>query len=327
MKSQRIIFLLVTLTSLLYSNSKYTVTTYFEPLRYDETNGGYMIRDSERAIMRFIPTDKENNKKTQSIYSELPLASYWKVGRNSLGMKPDYSKCREEPKYPDDLEYKTWGERESLPKYINYKKISTEYEECTSNVTQTFDSQTKYKYYYARMPENHLVDYPKKSDLYYRWNLSFYVGGVNDLAIEAVPDEYKNSLEQLRSHKCHKWGASVNHTCYDLPNGDKNIYYALREELFIKDKNGKQEPNRYLMDVRVSEPLKWIQIDGIEINQEIYEYIDKTCKESFFCHLNNYTGTLSQEQKNYVEKVKWSKDKVWKEEIKKESKGSSNPWR
>ena len=122
MKSQKVLFFLVALTSLLYSNSKYTVTTYFEPLRYDEANGGYMIRDSERAIMRFIPTDKENNKEIQSIYSELPLASYWKVGRNSLGMKPDYSKCGEEPKYPDDLEYKTWGERESLPKYINYKK-------------------------------------------------------------------------------------------------------------------------------------------------------------------------------------------------------------
>ena len=325
MKSQRIIFFLLVLTSLLYSNSKYTVTTYFEPLRYDEANGGYMIRDSERAIMRFIPTDKENNKEMQSIYSELPLASYWKVGRNSLGMNPDYSKCGEKPKSPKyKIELgKDYREKEKE----EYYKRFDEYRECTSNVTQTFDSQTKYKYYYARMPENHLVDYPKKSDLYYRWNLSFYVGGVNDLAIEAVPDEYKNSLEQLRSHKCHKWGASVNHTCYDLPNGDKNIYYALREELYVKDEDGKQEPNRYLMDVRVSEPLKWKQIDGIEINQEIYEYIDKTCKESFFCHLNNYTGILNQEQKDYVEKVKWSKDKVWKEEKKKESKGSSNPWR
>ena len=176
------------------------------------------------------------------------------------------------------------------------------------------------------MPENHLVVYPKKSDLHYRWNLSFYVGGVNDLKLKAVPDEYKNRLEQLRVHNCHTWGG-IDNNCYDLPNGDKNIYYALREELYIKDEDGKQEPNRYLMDVRVSEPLKWIQIDGIEINQEIYEYIDKVCKESFFCHLNNYTGTLSQEQKDYVQKVKWSKDEVWKEEIKKESKGSSNPWR
>lgn len=177
------------------------------------------------------------------------------------------------------------------------------------------------------MPESHLINYPKKSDLHYRWNDSLFIGGVNDLAIEAIPDEYKNNLEQLRSHKCHKWGAKVNHTCYDLPNGDKNIYYAIREELYIKDEDGKQKPNRYLMDVRVSEPLDWIEINGIEIDKEIYEYIDKTCKDPFFCHLNNYTGTLSQEQKDYVEKVKWSKDKVWKEEKKKESKGSSNPWR
>lgn len=38
------------------------------------------------------------------------------------------------------------------------------------------------------MPENHLVHYPKKSELHFRWNLPFYIGGVNDLAIEAVPE-------------------------------------------------------------------------------------------------------------------------------------------
>ncbi|MBP9479768.1 MAG: hypothetical protein KBF12_14290 [Sebaldella sp.] len=323
MKSQRIIFFLIALTSLLYSNNG-TATAYFEPLRYDEANGGYVIRESKfRAIdYKTNERDKELQKKPTN-----PYVAYWKVGRNSLGMKPDYSKCGEEPKYPDDLEYKTWGERERLPKYINYKKTRTEYEECTSNITQTFDSQIKYKYYYARMPESHLINYPKKSDLHYRWNDSLFIGGVNDLAIEAIPDEYKNNLEQLRSHKCHKWGAKVNHTCYDLPNGDKNIYYAIREELYIKDEDGKQKPNRYLMDVRVSEPLNWIEINGIEIDKEIYEYIDKTCKDPFFCHLNNYTGALSQEQKDYVKKVKWNKDEVWKEEKKKESKGSSNPWR
>jgi hypothetical protein len=324
MRNKKVLFFLIALTSLLYSNNKgSTATAYFEPLRYDESNGGYSIRESNFRIYDYGADEgkTELQKKPTN-----PYLGYWKVGRNSLGIDPDYTKCGEEPKYPDDLEYKTWNERENLPKYINYKKIKFEYNACTSNVTQTFDSQTKYKYYYARMPQNHLINYPKKSNLHYRWNHSFYVGGVNDLKLKAVPDEYKNSLEQLRVHNCHTWGG-IDNNCYDLPNGDKNIYYAIREELYIKDEDGKQKPNRYLMDVRVSEPLKWIQIDGIEINQDIYEYIDKVCRDPFFCHLNNYTGTLSQEQKNYVEKVKWSKDKVWKEEIKKESKGSSNPWR
>ena len=102
------------------------------------------------------------------------------------------------------------------------------------------------------------------------------------------------------------------------------VYYKSAYDTAISGKFNNNYLNSY-----ITGSLKQGNLDNtlIEIDKEIYEYIDKTCKDPFFCHLNNYTGALSQEQKDYVKKVKWNKDEVWKEEKKKESKGSSNPWR
>jgi hypothetical protein len=36
----------------------------------------------------------------------------------------------------------------------------------------------------------------------------------------------------------------------------------------------------------------------------------------FFCHFNDYIGDLTAEQKDYVEKVKWSTDLKWVEKVK-----------
>lgn len=305
----------------------YTYTVYFEPLRYDKENAGHLVidkKDTKMSTYGVIVSDTKNSKE-QIVKAKEPLVSYWKIARNPLGMKPDTSECGKDP-----LSYKptkdiTIEERER--EFEEHQKKERKYWSCRERVEDTFDLQTTYKYYYAKMPENHLVHYPKKSELHFRWNLSFYIGGVNDLAIEAVPEIYKNNLDKLRGHKCHKWGASVNHTCYDLPNGNKNIYYALREELYTEVNGKKEEPNKYLLDVRVSEPLNWIEIEGIEINKDIFDYLEKVCEKRELCHLNDYTGALTQEQKEYIKKNKWSTDKVWKEKPKKEDKGSSNPWR
>ncbi|BAK74050.1 hypothetical protein [Arcobacter sp. L] len=315
---KRNIFLLVIIQSLIigcspFESNKgtYTTTTYFEPLRYDKNNGGYMIRDTERISFSLDLIDKERNKDVQKVPADIPFLAYWKIGRNPLGMDPDYKECGEKPrlaKYKLELgeEYREKEMEEYFEKFDLYRA-------CTDNVTETFNSQTTYKYYYAKMPENHEVIYPAKSDMYYRWNLSFYIGGVNDLSIEAVPNEYKRTLEKLRTHECHKWGDPI---CYDLPNGDKNIYYAINEESYIIEDNKKVPKNRYSMDVRVSEPLNWIEIVGIEINKDMFDYLEKVCKRTFFCHFNDYPGDLTAEQKDYVEKVKWSKDLKWVEKIK-----------
>lgn len=61
MKSQRILFILIALTSLLYSNNG-TATAYFEPLRYDEANGGYVIRES-----KFRAIDYETNERDKKL--------------------------------------------------------------------------------------------------------------------------------------------------------------------------------------------------------------------------------------------------------------------
>jgi methyl coenzyme M reductase subunit D len=111
-----------------------------------------------------------------------------------------------------------------------------------------------------------------------------------------------------------------------LPNGDKNIYYAINEEPYIIEDGKKKPKNRYSMDVRVSEPLNWIEVEGIEIDKEMFDYLNKICEDSLVCHLNNYTGALTQEQKEYIKKNKWSTDLEWIEKPKKEYE-SSNPWR
>lgn len=310
-----------------FDDENYTFTDYFEPLRYDKENGGYMIAgngNTKFTIFDFTLSDTKNSKE-QIVKAKAPLVSYWKIGRNPLGMKPDYSECGEYIPLYKPTKGITIEERER--EFEEHQKKDDKRSACRKNIREVFEPQTSYKYYYAKMPENHLVHYPKKSVLHFRWNISNYIGGVNDLAIEAVPEVYKNNLDKLRGHKCHKWGASSNHTCYDLPNGDKNIYYALREELYKEVNGEKVEPNSYLMDVRVSEPLNWIEIDGIEINKDIYEYLNKVCEKIELCHLNDYTGALTQEQKEYIKKNKWSTDEVWKEKPQKEDNGSSNPWR
>ncbi|OCL85349.1 hypothetical protein AAX26_02021 [Aliarcobacter thereius] len=290
----------------------YTDASYFEPLRY-ENNGGHMTLDSERIIFKIRLNDDESNKEVQELFAEIPYIAYWKIVRNPLGMKPDYSICGERPRL---AEYKLELGKEYRKKEREYyDKKDTEYRECTANVTDTFDSKTVYKYYYAKMRQVHKVIYPKKSDMYYRWNINYYIGGVNDLAIEAVPEKYRENLDKLRSHKCHKWGASANHTCYDLPNGDKNIYYGLREEQYIIEEGKKVPKNRYPMDVRISEPIDWVEIEGIEINKDMFDYLEKVCERTYDCNLNVYKGELTEEQRDYIEAVKWDKDRVYEEKL------------
>ena len=203
----------------------YTFTDYFEPLRYDKENGGYMIAgngNTKFTIFDFTLSDTKNSKE-QIVKAKEPLVSYWKIGRNPLGMEPDYSKCDKEPRYEfnmdrlkeqinrdheeylrvkDDVklytEYKKRKEEEARLRDIEYE-VQDKYKACRKRIKETFDSQTTYKYYFAKMPENHLVHYPKKSELHFRWNISNYIGGVNDLKLKSVPEIYQNSLDKLRT--------------------------------------------------------------------------------------------------------------------------------
>ena len=295
----------------------YTSASYVEPLRYDKDNGGHLVviigrNETDYSSYRIRLNDDENNKEEQIVFSSLPYIAYWRIARNPLGMKPDYSVCGERPILAEyNLEL---GKEYRKKEREYYDKKDTEYRACRKKTTSIFDSKTVYRYYYAKMREDHKIRYPKKSEMYYRWNINYYIGGVNDLAIEAVPDKYKSKLDELRSHKCHKWGASANHTCYDLPNGDKNIYYGLREEQYIIE-DGKRVPkNRYPMDVRISEPIDWVEIEGIEINKDMYDYLERgKNRYTFFMHFNEYKGELTEEQREYIEAVKWDKDRVYEE--------------
>lgn len=314
----RSIFVLAILFLVACSSSNkgtYTETSYVEPIRYDKENGGYLVvNETDYASFKLILNDKESDKNAQEVPAYLPYIAYWKIARNPLGMdvKPK-EECGEEPEYPDLPVTTNFDEIEKFPKYIEYKKERDAHKECIKKVVRNFNSQTKYKYYYAKMKPNTKIIYPAKSDMFYRWNISYFIGGVNDLSIEAVPEKYKTNLDKLRTHDCHKWGDSI---CYDLPNGDKNIYYAIHEEPYIIE-DGKKVPQKYYsMDVRISKPLDWVEVEGIEISAKMFYYLEKVCKKTFFCHFNDliiskYKEEFTPLQKEYIEATKWDLDVKW----------------
>src|SRR5574344_2048383 len=132
----------------------YTYTTYFEPLRYDKENGGYMTKDSERIMFRIVPFDKKS-KEAQISPLKSPFMAYWKIGRNPLGMKPVYDKCGNEPSLYKDFNYKDSSElaKEETIKFKNYMKARRKWIDCiddlpseyAKDVIKTFNSQTTYK--------------------------------------------------------------------------------------------------------------------------------------------------------------------------------------
>ena len=310
---------------------KYSFVVMTIPPLYDEQKGGYLIPSvnyeyGSDTMSRFgdrygsIITRYKNDG-----LIEEPLRSLWKIVRNPDGHRADYSKCGEEPKYPNYQKGMTDEYHEKLK--ITYRKGKKLYDQCTDKIYNYYNSKYTNEYFYARMPQDYKLIYPKtKSSRHASWQITLFNGRVNDLTPDSVPNKY--NLDELNSHKCQKWGGRATPLCYDLPGEDKNLYYSIREELYHKTQSDAKysTSTESIKDVRISPSLDWYEIKGIKIDKTIYDYLFERCKSGWkFCHLNDYEGDLTAEQKEYVKTVKWEEDKTWTIKDKKVHK--PNPWK
>jgi hypothetical protein len=295
---------------------KYSFVAMTIPPLYDKEKGGYLVPSvnyeyGSKIISQFgdrfgsiIKTHKNDG------LIEEPLRSLWKIVRNPDGHRTNYSSCGKEPKRP--IYIVELGKEKRERDWEIYKQKDRKVRNCISKIKEKYNSKYTTEYFYARMPQDYKLIYPKtKSPRHASWQITLYNGRVNDLSPKAIPDKYKNNLNELRSHKCQKWGSPI---CRDLPGKDENIYYSIREELYHKTQSDAKysTSTASLSDVRVSQPLDWHEIKGIRIDKTIYDYLFERCKSGWkFCHLNDYKGDLTPEQKEYLENTKWSQDKRW----------------
>lgn len=292
---------------------KYSFVAMTIPPLYDEQKGGYLVAEG-KVITRLGDRFGSiiSRYKNDGLIEE-PLRSLWKIVRSPDGHRANYSSCGEKP------ELKSWtkgvtDEEWELRKNI-YDNEYDKYRNCIREVSNKYNSKKSTEYFYARMPQDYKLIYPKtKSPRHASWQITLYNGRVNDLTPDSVSDKYRNNLNELNSHKCQKWGGRATPLCYDLPGSDENIYYSIREELYHKTKSDAKysTSTASLSDVRVSPPLDWHEIKGIKIDKKIYDYLFERCKSGWkFCHLNDYKEALTKEQKEYIENTKWSQDKRW----------------
>ncbi len=195
-----------------------------------------------------------------------------------------------------------------------WEKMYDKREACVKKHQAKDKANEKTRYYYARTPKSHKIIYPKKGERHSHWELTLYGGRVGDLSSEAIEPEELANISQFRTHLCSKYGSSVQNICFDLPGKDHNAYYTIREVKY-SDPNRKREPGENpnyrpqwetLYDVRISPPTPWIEIEGIEIDENMYKYLEKECRfGEKYCHLDKYKGKLTKEQEAYVKSVSW----------------------
>lgn len=278
------------------------------PLKYDKEDGGYLT--DTKGILRFGQYHVSFwNKYNGEVKG--PIASTWFIER-AINGKPDYFKeCGEKLRFEEwektvekQKETESWDDW-----YKPYFEIGTKRSKCIKKVKAKFESEKSYKYFYSKSLQNHKIIYPIRTKRHAAWQFIIYKGRVGDLSLEALTPKQKEDINKLRSHKCYKWGDPQ---CYDLPGEDSNLYYGVREELYKKEKSTAKisVETEYLHDIRVSSPIKWTEIEGIKINKDMYNYVYQECRKGErYCHFNNYKGNLTPEQKEYIQKVKWTSDK------------------
>jgi len=240
------------------------------------------------------------------------IVNVWKVTRLKGG-KTDLDKvCGERPKLAEYIPNMDKVKREK-EKEIYFKEKNRVWD-CYEQHQAKDKANEKTRYYYERTPKQHKIAYPQKGERHSHWELTLYGGRVGDLSSEAIEPEELANITQFRTHLCSKYGSSMQNICFDLPGKDHNAYYTIREVKY-SDPNRKREagesPDYHpvwedLYDVRISAPTPWIEIEGIEIDEKMYQYLEKECRYGEeFCHLDKYKGSMTKEQRAYVKKVSW----------------------
>jgi len=310
--------------SLAQEKDSFSLVINTMPLKYEEDKGGYLI--DTKGILRFGQYSQASmfSKKYGKI--EGPIASAWYITRSSLNEKEIILKhCGNYPIKPKEylvysnIKNKSKNEINEIEfQWKNYHIDSNLHGDCRFKVKKEYiEPSYSNQYYYVKALPNLKITYPKKHERHASWQAIVFKGRVGDLTSEALTSEQKNNLEDLRAHKCYKWSRFLGvpqKACYDLQGKDSSIYYGIRQELFKENKSSaKYSVNtEHLRDIRIYPPVKWTEIKGIKINKEMYDYVYQQCRQGKdYCHFNNYKGSLTKEQKEYIKTVTWKTDKVY----------------
>jgi len=246
------------------------------------------------------------------------IVDVWKVTRIKGGKNDLRKMCGERPKELRRWSQEEWREKGADEKWDRaqeaYWKIERKRRTCVKKHQAKDKANEKTRYYYARTLQSHKIVYPQKAERHSHWELTLYGGRVGDLSSEAIEPEELVNISQFRTHLCSKWGSSMKNICFDLPGKDHNAYYTIREVKY-SDPNRKREAGESLdyhpvwedlYDVRISVPTPWIEIEGMEIDANMYKHLEKECHYGEkYCHLDKYKGSMTKEQQAYVKKVSW----------------------
>lgn len=246
------------------------------------------------------------------------VAAVWKITRLKGG-KPDFDElCGNEPKMSEfDENIRTQNE---IDKFQYFKLRDLEYDKfkitrrnrnnCIRKQQKTAKKEQRTIYYYARTKANYEVKFPKKAQGHAHWQMSVYAGRVGDLTPEALTAEQLADTSKLRAHKCYRYRKNFgvpNKACYDLPGKDSSLYYTLRAVKYTQNNAHKKvykSPWESILDVRISPPTPWTEIEGIEIDEKMYKHLDYWCDIEKYCNFDRYKGSMSEVQRAYVDMVK-----------------------
>ena len=241
------------------------------------------------------------------------IGSLWKI-TYIKGGPPDYDKlCGKEPKKPrrwTQEEWKQSGAKEKREKeWEEYIKKRRRYYSCVEKVQEDAEKRKRSRYFYARSTPDHKIVYQPKKEGHEYWEATIYNGRVSDLTVDALSEEQKKNIKKLRAHPCYKYDELYGvrqKECYDLPGKESSIYYVIRSIPVYRSGLTGDELIEQLSyrDILIAPPVEWTEIEGIEIDKAMYDYLKERCRiGEEFCTLDYYEGPMTQKQREYVKRV------------------------
>ncbi len=240
------------------------------------------------------------------------IGSLWKITYIKGGL-PDYDKlCGKEPVWKDWTREQLLAEgaderwKKEWQKYIKKRR---RYYSCVDKVQEDAEKRKRSRYFYARSTPDHKIVYQPKKEGHEYWEATIYNGRVSDLTVDALSEEQKKNIKKLRAHPCYKYDELYGvrqKECYDLPGKESSIYYVIRSIPVYRSGLTEDELIEQLSyrDILIAPPVEWTEIEGIEIDKAMYDYLKERCRiGEEFCTLDYYEGPMTQKQREYVKRV------------------------
>ena len=238
------------------------------------------------------------------------IGSLWKI-TYIKGGPPDYKKlCGKRPVWKDWTREQLLAEgakERNKKEWEEYWKIEEKRRACVEKVQADAEKRKKSRYFYARSTPDHKIVYQPKKKGHEYWEATIYNGRVSDLTVDALSEEQKRNIKSLDSHPCYRFGNKRRgDTCYDLPGKESSIYYVIRSIPVYRYGLTEDELIEQLSyrDILIAPPVEWTEIEGIEIDKAMYDYLKERCRiGEEFCTLDYYEGPMSKKQREYVKRV------------------------